>query len=58
MEEFETFWKTYPRKVGKADARKAWAQTERLRPDTDTLLQAVLAACKTEQWMQIGRAHV
>jgi len=54
MEEFEKFWKTYPRKVGKADARKAWAQTERLRPDINTLVEAILAACKTEQWMRGG----
>jgi len=54
MEEFEKFWKTYPRKIGKAEARKAWAQTERIRPDTETLIIAIYAACKTEQWMQGG----
>jgi hypothetical protein len=54
MEEFEKFWKTYPRKVSKAEARKAWAQTAKIRPDTDTIIKAVLAACRTEQWMRGG----
>ena len=52
MEEFEKFWKAYPRKIGKAEARKAWSQIEKIRPDTETLIKAIQAACKTEQWMR------
>jgi hypothetical protein len=54
MEEFEKFWKTYPRKIGKAEARKAWSQIEKIRPDTETLIKAIHAACRTEQWMRGG----
>jgi len=54
QEQFEQFWKIYPRKVAKADARKAWAQTEKIRPDLQTIITAVQAACKTDQWMRSG----
>jgi hypothetical protein len=49
---FDKFWKAYPKKVAKADARKAWGQTANVRPDTESLLNAILAQCKTEQWMR------
>jgi hypothetical protein len=52
--QFEQFWKIYPRKVAKADARKAWAQTEKIRPDLQTVITAVQNACKTDQWMRGG----
>jgi alkylhydroperoxidase/carboxymuconolactone decarboxylase family protein YurZ len=54
MQDFDEFWKVYPRKIAKADARKAWKQTESIRPDLQTIIQAVEAACKTEQWMRGG----
>ena len=52
MDGFETFWQAWPRKVAKAEARKAWKQTAAIRPDLDTLLHAIKAACRTEQWMR------
>ena len=52
MNDFDEFWKMYPRKVAKADARKAWAQTKDFRPDIATLLQAIKGQSKTEQWMR------
>lgn len=52
MDGFESFWQAWPRKVAKAEARKAWKQTAAIRPDLDTLLHAVKAACRTEQWMK------
>jgi hypothetical protein len=58
MEEFEEFWKHYPRKVAKADARKAWLQTKDVRPDITTVINAVTAACKTEQWMKSGGSFI
>ena len=58
MEEFDQFWASYPKKVAKADARKAWLQTKDVRPDITTVLNAVTAACKTEQWMKSGGAFI
>jgi len=52
MDDFEKFWVEWPRKVAKAEARKAWAQTARVRPDLETVLKAIKAASATEQWMR------
>jgi hypothetical protein len=52
MEEFDKFWAAYPRKIAKADARKAWAQTEKIRPPLDVLVQAILAASRSTQWAE------
>jgi hypothetical protein len=54
MEEFEMFWKNYPRKVAKAEARKAWKQTEKVRPSIEAVINAIKQACQTEQWMRAG----
>jgi hypothetical protein len=48
--EFETFWKVYPRKKKKGDARKAWKQTEKIRPPLDRLVKAVIVARATQNW--------
>ena len=58
MEEFNQFWTAYPKKVAKADARKAWLQTKDVRPDIAKLLCAITAACKTEQWMKSGGSFI
>lgn len=50
MDEFDVFWKHYPRKIAKGDARKAWRQTERLRPELRIILLAIAKAKETEQW--------
>jgi hypothetical protein len=52
LNDFEEFWKVYPRKVAKADARKAWEQTKHFRPDIAILLSAIKGQSKTEQWMR------
>ncbi len=52
--DFEKFWAIYPRKMNKGDARKAWAQTKEIRPTTEQLLKAVIAAKAGEQWSQEG----
>jgi hypothetical protein len=54
MEDFERFWKEYPRKVAKAEARKAWKQTEKVRPAVEEVIKAIKLACQTEQWMRGG----
>ena len=51
-EDFESFWSAYPRKTAKAEARKAWRQTEAIRPDLQRLLTAIADQCKTDQWQR------
>ena len=58
MDDFDTFWAAYPKKVAKADARKAWAQTKDIRPELTNLLIAITANCKTESWMKSGGAFI
>ena len=52
MEDFDTFWKSYPRKVAKGDARKAWTQTEKIRPSLSNILEAIENQKNTQQWME------
>lgn len=40
---FDQFWIVYPRKVGIADARKAWKQTAKERPGLESIVAAVHA---------------
>lgn len=47
--DFDIFWSSYPRKVGKQDAKKAF---RKIKPDLlSTILAAIVSQCKTEQWM-------
>lgn len=39
--EFDVFWAKFPRRVAKADARKAWDQTASARPPILELLQSI-----------------
>ena len=47
---FEQFWKAYPRKIAKGEARRVWF---RLKPDSallERILKAIEAQKRTEQW--------
>jgi len=50
QDEFEQAWKFYPRKIAKGDARKAWMQTEKIRPPLARLLKAIAVARASDQW--------
>ena len=50
MTDFDIFWATYPRRVAKGDARKAWGQTERIRPALPELLASIDQQMKSDQW--------
>ncbi len=58
MDDFDKFWAAYPKKVSKADARKAWVQTKHLRPDTESLIKTLMDHCRTEQWMANGGSYI
>jgi hypothetical protein len=55
---FDVFYKAYPRKVAKGDARKAWAQTKSIRPALEKILLAIQAQCETEQWLKDNHAFI
>ena len=58
QEQFEVWYKAYPKKVAKGDARKAWNQTQKIRPSLEKLIEAVKLQCQTEQWMKDGHAYI
>lgn len=54
-QEFDLFWSAWPkhkRKVNKADAQKAWAQTEGDRPSIETILAHLEQAKRCEKWLE------
>jgi hypothetical protein len=53
--EFLAFWSAYPRRVGKADAAKAW---HRERPDLDEVLTALSWQRSQPQWCRDGGQFV
>lgn len=50
--DFIRFWAVYPRRQGKADARKAWVQTAPIRPAIGDLLDSLVAQLTQEQWQE------
>ena len=48
-DEFEEFWKWYPKKIGKKDAYRAW-QKAKDKPNLETILKAIAVAKQSEQW--------
>lgn len=57
-QEFTSFWNTYPRKVGKASAWRAWRQLAGKRPPIGGILEALAKASATEQWQRDGGQFV
>jgi len=50
--DFDEFWAAYPKKMAKGDARKAFGQTQAIRPPMKYLIEAVQKHCKQEAWMK------
>jgi len=50
---FDEFWKSYPRKVGKGDARRAWAKAK-LDGKLAVILAAVVRQKGADQWRKDG----
>lgn len=51
VSDFETFWKSYPRKVGKDAALKAW---NKKKPNLDEVLKALEWQTQSAQWLKDG----
>lgn len=57
-EDFEKFWTAYPKKRAKGDARKAWVQTEGIRPELNRILDAITVMCASDDWQKDGGQFV
>ena len=53
--DFDAFWAAYPRKVGKADARKAF---KKAKAPLDTLLAAIDRQKQSDQWQKSGGQYI
>ena len=53
--EFEDFWKIYPKKVGKDSALKSW---NKLKPSIDEVLFALSWQKRTEQWTRESGKYI
>lgn len=51
-EGFARFWAAYPRKIGKADALKAWGKVKPDKALQDRILQAVEQAAASRDWLR------
>ena len=51
---FSEFWKTYPKKVGKIEAEKAWMRANGNRPPTEIILSKIIELKKSDQWQKQG----
>ncbi len=47
---FDLFWKTYPRKVKKAEAQTAWMKHKADRPPIDEIVTTIEAWSKADDW--------
>lgn len=55
---FEQFWQAYPRKVGKGNARQAWAKIKMTDDLFDTILNAVEQQKQWEQWQRDNGQYI
>ena len=56
LDQFDVFWKAYPRKVAKKKALEAWtkAAEEKDFPGLDAILEAIEQQKKSDQWTRDG----
>ncbi len=54
---FDKFWKVYPKKVGKKEAKKAFDRAKKT-VDADTMMQAVLAQKESSQWTRDNGRYI
>jgi hypothetical protein len=53
-EDFEKFWGSYPKKIGKAKALEAWNKKNGNRPSIDLIVLKIEQFKKTDQWSKDG----
>jgi hypothetical protein len=47
---FDEFWKAYPKKIGKQEAKKAWGRQNGDRPPIELIVSKIAELKKTQQW--------
>lgn len=57
-DDFEVFWKEYPKKVGKDAARRAWKTRNGTRPPIADLVTAIRKQTQSIQWNKDGGQYI
>lgn len=57
VNDFEQFWKAYPRKIGKKDALKAWGKAKD-KPQISLILEAIGSQVRSEQWTKDNGQYI
>ncbi len=59
-DDFDIFWKNYPKKVGKAQAKKAWLKLKKSKklPEIDVLLQAISKQKTSQLWIKDNGQYI
>ena len=55
VDQFDIFWGAYPRKIGKANAEKAWIKH---KPPIDIVLKTLLWQIKSKEWFQDNGKYI
>ena len=55
---FEAWWKEYPKKVGKGDARKSWGKIKPGKALQEQMLKTLRAARESDQWKADGGKYI
>lgn len=55
---FDDFWKAYPKKVGKGEARKVWNKVKPSKKLIQIILEAIPKAQQSEQWKREGGRYI
>lgn len=55
---FERFWMSYPKKVGKDAAQRAWQKIKAPSDTLDAILHALTWQTRSEQWMRDGGQYI
>lgn len=58
LEGWDAFWASYPRKVSKKDALKAFRETRKVRPATAQLLAALAVFTSSKEWHKEAGRYV
>lgn len=57
-DDFEAFWRAYPRRVGKGAARREWHKQRPTPVIVHKMHQALAWQCQQEQWTRDGGAFI
>lgn len=57
LDEFNSFWLCYPRKIGKKAAQRAWLKATD-KPELVDIIQAIEKAKQSEQWRKDNGAYI